>query len=262
LITSGRFYNEDKITEAELCDGLRTIIHKADIATKRSTYTTLDPVVYGPENYSTGNVFEKYSLNNSITFGYRLNKDDINTDITKTYYKVANETVRSFSTSDIKTNVDMTKFVTISGPYDSDIELKVSITDNIVQYKEETDLCGGITKEYTFPIHFYNKVFLTSTSGTISNLNDSTVSSFSSTLVEDKGSFKLTVEPASSTYNIILCTPTAWGDPDISVGGLTGGFIKLDSTIKRSIGSNSVEYNVYKSVVAGLGKTTIYVEYN
>lgn len=258
------FNNENKITESELCDGLRSIIHNADINNKINTYTSLDIDMHGPEEYPTGNVFEKYTTNNTITFGYTLNKSDINTDISKTNYRIGNETKRSFSALDLESNVEKTKSVSISNKYDSDIDLTVSITDNTYTYNNTT--IGGVTKTFTYPIHFYNKVFLHASKVYCYLLTDNNTREMYSALVKDNTEFTLTVNAGSEEY-ISLYIPESWKEPKIYVGGIAGGFYNLvlpDLNITRTISSSmtTIKYKMYTTPTKGLGKTTVTVKFD
>lgn len=65
---------------------------------------------------------------------------------------------------------------------------------------------------------------------------------------------------ASTGKHIIYAIPSSFGTPVFNVGGFDGGFIKVGTVAHTNASGYEQNYDVWKSVNAGLGDTTVVVK--
>lgn len=65
---------------------------------------------------------------------------------------------------------------------------------------------------------------------------------------------------ATAGKHILYAIPTSFGTPTFNVGGFDGGFIKVGTIEHTNASGHKQNYDVWKSVNAGLGSTTVVIK--
>ena len=253
------FNNENKITENELCDHLKSIIKEADKNNKIMAYKEIS--ITGTS--ISGNTVEKYN-SPSITIKYTLNKDVDNGVISLNSGSTL-MTMNSESNGSYLTKGSHTINLTQIGTRTSNDTLVFKVYDDEIVVDEETgETIAGESegKSVSWTIYYYNRLIISVGADSLSSLTDSSISgtSASSKLAANNAETDMTITAGSEQY-IYLYIPTDWKTPKFYVGGFEGGFSKMDKTLVRSVGNGSITYAIYKTEQKGLGETTVTIKF-
>lgn len=257
------FDNENKITENELCDHLQAIIKEAD---KNNKILAYKEIVISSTSIS-GNTVEKYTTP-SVTIKYTLNKDvnrgTIKLNSGSTLMTMTNTDTSKSNDSYLTAGSHTIQLSSLPARTSNDTLVLKLWDDEIVVDEETGESIAGESeaKSVSWTIYYRNRIIISVGTDTLASLTDANISgsSANSKLVVDKAETDMTITASTNQY-IYVYTPSSWGTPKFYVGGFEGGFSKVDKTLKRTVGSGSIEYVIYKTEQKGLGNTTVTIKY-
>lgn len=174
--------------------------------------------------------FEKGTAPGDVVVSWRTNK-------APTSLTVAGETVTPPTASGTRTK-------SYASQLTSDQEIHVLAGD------------GHVTCDKSQILHAYSGLYYgAAAAGTY---NAAFITWLSGKLLRGSKACSFTANAGSGKY-IFFCLPTSYGTPTFTVGGFSGGFTKVASSVSVTIGSLATPYDVWKSDNANLGSTTVTV---
>lgn len=176
--------------------------------------------------YTDKCVVEQGSTVNKIYLKWSLNKEP--------------EDLRLDGTSITGTEIEL------SGSYTTDKEFVLSAVDE-----------RGSLNEKSVLLDFQNGIYYgVSTAQTLTNSQILNLTK----VVTDKVNSQFKVNASGNNY-IWYCNPTRYGNPDISIGSVVGGFSKVDTIQFTNSSGYSESYDLWRSDNKSLGNIRVSVEY-
>lgn len=233
ILDFSAFLTQQNIDSALLTNSTNAVQNKVITTKINEMQKAIDESAYIPieiNSFSnTTGVVEKGSTVKSVTFNYSFNQ-------TPNALTLDGVTIGVGTTTYTKTGLALTE----------DTVFTLTASDkkaHAVSAETEVKFFNGVYCGAAAEPTEYNSAFVLGLTKTLQNDNE---------IVFEAN--------AADTQYIYYCAPTAYGEANLSVNGLVGGFEKIQTIDFTNSNNYTESYNIYKSEYDGLGTTIVKVE--